>query len=77
MNVRTMEITRELGLLFLFNRVTVAFLSRYANASLSNKMGIFQGCVKIQWLPFENRQSPFYVVNEVNLTGQKPSLKFC
>ena len=30
----------------------------------------------IQWLPFENGQSPFYVVNEVNLTGQKPSLKF-
>ena len=31
----------------------------------------------LQWLPFENGQSPFYVVNEVTLTGQKPSLKFC
>ena len=31
----------------------------------------------IQWLPFENRKSPFYVVNEVTLTGQKTSLKFC
>ena len=25
----------------------------------------------LQWLPFENGQSPFYVVNEVTLTGQK------
>ena len=32
---------------------------------------------QLQWLPFENGQSPFYVVNEVYLTGQKPSLKFC
>ena len=31
----------------------------------------------VQWLPFENGQSPFYVVNEVTLTGQKPTLKFC
>ena len=30
----------------------------------------------LQWLPFENRQSPFYVVNEVTLIRQKPSLKF-
>ena len=33
--------------------------------------------LQVQWLPFENEQSPFYVVNEVTLTGQKPSLKFC
>ena len=25
----------------------------------------------------ENQQSPFYVVNEVTLRGQNPSLKFC
>ena len=31
----------------------------------------------LQWLPFENGQSPFYVVNEVTMTGQKPSLRFC
>ena len=31
----------------------------------------------LQWLPFENGQSPFYVVNEVTLTGQKPYLKYC
>ena len=31
----------------------------------------------IQWWTIENHQSPFYVVNEVTLTGQKPSLKFC
>ena len=31
----------------------------------------------VQWLPFENGQSPFYVVNEVTLTKQKASLKFC
>ena len=31
----------------------------------------------VQWLPFENGQSPFYVVNEVTLTVQKSSLKFC
>ena len=32
---------------------------------------------QIQWLPFENGQSPFYVVNEVTLAGQKLSLKYC
>ena len=31
----------------------------------------------LQWLPFENGKSPIYVVNEVTLTGQKPSLKLC
>ena len=33
--------------------------------------------VALQWLPFENGQIPFYVVNDVTLTGQKPSLKLC
>ena len=36
-------------------------------------MGII---IELQWLPFENGQSPFYVVNEVALTAQKLSLKF-
>ena len=31
----------------------------------------------VQWLPLENRQSPFYVLNVVTLTGQKPTLNFC
>ena len=31
----------------------------------------------LQCCAFENQQSPFYVVNEVTLTGQKPSLRFC
>ena len=31
----------------------------------------------IQWFALENQQSPFYVINEVTLTGQNPSLKFC
>ena len=30
----------------------------------------------LQWLPFENGQSPFYVVNEIILTGQKPPLEY-
>ena len=30
----------------------------------------------LQWCAIENHQDPFYVVNEVTLTGQKPSLKF-
>ena len=33
--------------------------------------------VALQWLPFENGQIPFYVVNDVTLTGQNPSLKLC
>ena len=32
---------------------------------------------KLQWCALENQQSTFYVVNEVTLTGQNPSLKFC
>ena len=32
---------------------------------------------KIQWCMLENQQSSFYVVNEVTLRGQNPSLKFC
>ena len=31
----------------------------------------------LQWCALENQQSSFYVVNEVTLTGQNPSLKFC
>ena len=31
----------------------------------------------LPWCALENQQSPFYVVNEVTLTGQNPSLKFC
>ena len=31
----------------------------------------------LQWCALENQQSPFYVVNEVTLRGQNPSLKFC
>ena len=31
----------------------------------------------LQWHALENQQSPFYVVNEVTLRGQNPSLKFC
>ena len=31
----------------------------------------------LQWFALENQQSPFYVVNEVTLTGQSQSLKFC
>ena len=30
----------------------------------------------LQWCALENQQSPFYVVNEVTLTRQNPSLKF-
>ena len=30
---------------------------------------------QVQWCALENQQSPFYVVNEVALTGQKPILK--
>ena len=30
----------------------------------------------VQWCALENQQSPFYVVNKVTLTGQKPSLKY-
>ena len=32
---------------------------------------------RVQWCALENQQSPFYVVNEVTLRGQNPSLKFC
>ena len=32
---------------------------------------------QVQWWTIENHQDPFYVVNEVTLTGQKPSLEFC
>ena len=32
--------------------------------------------IKVQWCALENHQSPFYVVNEVTLTEQNPSLKF-
>ena len=32
---------------------------------------------QLQWCALENQQSPFYVVNEVTLKGQNPSLKFC
>ena len=32
---------------------------------------------QLQWCALENQQSPFYVVNEVTLRGQNPSLKFC
>ena len=31
----------------------------------------------VQWFALENQQSLFYVVNEVTLTGQNPSLKCC
>ena len=31
----------------------------------------------LQWCALENQQSPFYVVNELTLTGRNPSLKFC
>ena len=31
----------------------------------------------LQWFALENQQSPFYVVNEVTLTGLNLSLKFC
>ena len=31
---------------------------------------------EVQWCALENQQSPFYVVNEVTLTGQNPSLRF-
>ena len=31
----------------------------------------------VQWCALENQQNPFYVVNEVTLRGQNPSLKFC
>ena len=34
-------------------------------------------CNALQWLALENQQSPFYVVNEITLRGQNPSLKFC
>ena len=30
----------------------------------------------VQWCALENQQSQIYVVNEVTLTGQNPSLKF-
>ena len=30
----------------------------------------------LQWRALENQQSPFYVVNEVTLRDQNPSLKF-
>ena len=36
-----------------------------------------RGNSNVQWFALENQQSPFYVVNEVTLTGQNPSLKFC
>ena len=29
----------------------------------------------LQWFGLENQQSPFYVVNEITLTGQNPSLR--
>ena len=32
---------------------------------------------EVQWCALENQQSTFYVVKEVTLTGQNPSLKFC
>ena len=31
----------------------------------------------VQWIALENQESPFYVVSEVTLRGQNPSLKFC
>ena len=43
-----------------------------AHISLFQQMNMY-----LQWLPFENGQSPFYVVNEVTFKGQKPSLEFC
>ena len=51
--------------------MTVTMLMRI----LMHKIGFL---VKLlQWWTIENHQDPFYVVNEVTLTGQKPSLKFC
>ena len=41
-------------------------------------MNIIEGkSIPIQWCALENKQMPFYVVNEVTLTGQNPSLEFC
>ena len=46
----------------------------------NSAMGVFAPIMVwpwIQWCALENQQSPFYVVNEVTLRGQNPSLKFC
>ena len=40
-------------------------------------MQIAKSMRTLQWCALENQQSPFYVVNEVTLRGQNPSLKFC
>ena len=71
-----------------FGHQIIFYLQNYARSLLKALMcgyfriimtRVFQLCYfyKAQWLPYENGQSPFYVVNEVTLTGQKPSLKFC
>ena len=70
----------------MFKMLHLPRFSKFPNSlpvSLKEKERVLQNSfmmkhfTAVQWLPFENGQSPFYIVNEVTLTGQKPSLKFC
>ena len=71
---------KSLVFLIFLSNVTTIFSISTPFKSMKKLLGLpfpAQVFFDIQWLPFENGQSPFYEVNEVTLTGQKPTLNFC
>ena len=59
------------------NDLDVLLGPKWDIVDMSITMDSFRIGKDLQWCALENQQSPFYVVNEVTLTGPNPSLKVC